>query len=107
MLSALQNRLLVCRGCSRARARACSPVTTRPPSTRAKPGSTASTPDSLATANPKSLISMATAPMFGGLDVDRERDGGVGLQLFRRDELFVGVGPRLPSAFLFLLGRRR
>src|SRR5262245_39772385 len=93
MLSALQNRLLVCRGCKRARPPAGSPVTTLPPSMRANPGSTASTPDSLATAKPKSLISMATAPMVAALNVDGERDGGVGLQLFRRDEVcFASVG---------------
>src|SRR6187549_3551648 len=105
MLSALQNRLLVCRGCNRARARAGSPVTTLPASMRAKPGSMPSTPDSLATANPKSLISMATAPMFAALDVDGERDGGVRLELFRRGEvLLVGVVRRLLRVVLFLLG---
>src|SRR5688572_28619076 len=107
MLSALQNRLLVWRGCKRARARAGSPVTIRPPSMRAKPGSSAITPDSLATANPESLISMAMAPMvLATLDIDWERDGGVGLQLRARVDGVLYVFARRRRRRFFLLGRR-
>ncbi len=87
MLSALQKRLLVCRGFSRARARAGSPVTIRPPSTRAKPGSIASTPASFGDGQTGIVdLDGDGAHAARASDVDGERDGGVGLQLFRRDE---------------------
>src|SRR5262249_13776504 len=115
MLSALQKRLLVWRGCRRAPALAASPVTIVPRSMRAKPGSLPGTAASLAAVKPASLISIASAAIARyASNVDGERHGRVRCQLFGRNELVVlDVRPlrgrRRGGAILLLprCGRRR